>query len=98
MRLSWKECFGSRPYLRNWLRHTAATYAAAVFGRDIAAKLLAPKGNTGKRLSPKEREKQRKLREKEERKRRREERGDQRPPLSCPEGRAYRRPCPEDRV
>jgi signal recognition particle subunit SRP54 len=36
------------------------------------AKLLAPKGDTGKRLSPKEREKQRKLREKEERRLRRE--------------------------
>ncbi len=39
------------------------------------AKLLAPKQGTGKRLSPKEREKLRKQREKEERKRRREQRG-----------------------
>ena len=38
------------------------------------AKLLAPKVGTGKRLSPKEREKQKKQREKEERKRRRDER------------------------
>jgi signal recognition particle subunit SRP54 len=38
--------------------------------------LLAPKGNTGKRLTPKEREKQRKDREKEERKRRREMKND----------------------
>jgi signal recognition particle subunit SRP54 len=36
------------------------------------AKLIAPKKDTGKRLSPKEREKQRKLREKEERRQRRE--------------------------
>jgi signal recognition particle subunit SRP54 len=39
------------------------------------ARLIAPKQGTGKRLSPKEREKLRKQREKEERKRRREERG-----------------------
>jgi signal recognition particle subunit SRP54 len=38
------------------------------------ARLFAPKQGTGKRLSPKEREKQRKQREKEERKRRREQR------------------------
>ena len=38
------------------------------------ARLFAPKQGTGKRLSPKEREKLRKQREKEERKRRREER------------------------
>jgi signal recognition particle subunit SRP54 len=38
------------------------------------AKLVAPKVGTGKRLSPKEREKLRKLREKEERRKRREER------------------------
>lgn len=38
------------------------------------ARMFAPKVGTGKRLSPKEREKQRKLREKEERKRRREQR------------------------
>jgi signal recognition particle subunit SRP54 len=38
------------------------------------ARLVAPKMGTGKRLSPKEREKQRKQREKEERKRRREQR------------------------
>ena len=39
-----------------------------------AAKIVASKIGTGKRLSPKEREKQRKQREKEERRRRREER------------------------
>ncbi|MFO0891166.1 MAG: signal recognition particle protein [Isosphaeraceae bacterium] len=39
------------------------------------ARLYAPKVGTGKRLSPKEREKLRKQREKEERRRRREERG-----------------------
>jgi len=38
------------------------------------ARLIAPKQGTGKRLSPKEREKARKQREKEERKRRRDER------------------------
>ena len=38
------------------------------------AKLVAPKQGTGKRLSPKEREKLRKQREKEERRRRREDR------------------------
>ena len=38
------------------------------------ARLVAPKQGTGKRLSPKEREKLRKEREKEERKRRREQR------------------------
>jgi signal recognition particle subunit SRP54 len=40
-----------------------------------SARLFAPKVGTGKRLSPKEREKLRKQREKEERRRRREERG-----------------------
>ncbi len=39
------------------------------------AKLIAPKQSTGKRLSPKEREKLRKEREKEERRKRREQRG-----------------------
>lgn len=39
------------------------------------ARMFAPKVGTGKRLSPKEREKQRKQREKEERRRRREQRG-----------------------
>lgn len=39
------------------------------------ARLVAPKQGTGKRLTPKEREKLRKQREKEERKRRRDERG-----------------------
>jgi signal recognition particle subunit SRP54 len=39
------------------------------------ARLVAPKVGTGKRLSPKEKEKLRKQREKEERRRRREERG-----------------------
>jgi signal recognition particle subunit SRP54 len=39
------------------------------------ARLIAPKVGTGKRLSPKEREKFRKQREKEERRRRREQRG-----------------------
>ena len=52
---------------------------APVVGRAGAfnpgAKLIAPKQGTGKRLSPKEREKLRKQREKEERKRRREQRG-----------------------
>jgi len=43
------------------------------------ARLVAPKQGTGKRLSPKEREKLKKQREKDERKKRREERGD-RPP------------------
>jgi signal recognition particle subunit SRP54 len=43
------------------------------------ARLAAPKKDTGKRLTPKEREKARKQREKEERKRRREERNN-RPP------------------
>lgn len=43
------------------------------------ARLVAPKQGTGKRLSPKEREKLRKQREKDERKKRREERGP-RPP------------------
>jgi signal recognition particle subunit SRP54 len=38
------------------------------------ARLVAPKAGTGKRLTPKEREKQKKLREKEERKKRREDR------------------------
>ncbi len=42
--------------------------------RNPAGKLAAPKIGTGKRLSPKEREKLKKQREKEERKRRREER------------------------
>ena len=45
---------------------------AAAF--NPAARLVAPKVGTGKRLSPKEREKLRKQREKEERRRRREER------------------------
>ena len=39
------------------------------------ARLFAPKQGTGKRLSPKEREKAKKLRDKEERKKRRDERG-----------------------
>ena len=43
------------------------------------ARLVAPKQGTGKRLTPKEREKQKKQREKDERKKRREERGE-RPP------------------
>jgi len=46
--------------------------AAAV---NPGARMFAPKVGTGKRLSPKEREKLRKQREKEERKRRREQRG-----------------------
>ena len=45
---------------------------AAAF--NPAARLVTPKVGTGKRLSPKEREKLRKQREKEERRRRREER------------------------
>ncbi len=40
------------------------------------AKLLAPKGGTGKRLTPKEKEKLKKEREKEERKKRREMKDD----------------------
>jgi signal recognition particle subunit SRP54 len=53
--------------------------------------LSVAKGNTGKRLSPKEREKQRKLREKEERKARREARDKRQsdpggPPQSTPPG------------
>jgi signal recognition particle subunit SRP54 len=44
------------------------------------ARLYAPKVGTGKRLSPKEREKLRKQREKEERKRRREDRDRPSPP------------------
>jgi len=48
------------------LGHAAAT--------NPAGRLVAPKVGTGKRLSPKEREKLRKQREKEERRRRREER------------------------
>jgi signal recognition particle subunit SRP54 len=44
------------------------------------ARLVAPKQGTGKRLSPKEREKLRKQREKEERKKRREQRDEGRPP------------------
>jgi signal recognition particle subunit SRP54 len=49
-----------------------------VAAANPAARLIAPKVGTGKRLSPKEREKFRKQREKEERRRRREQRG--RPP------------------
>jgi signal recognition particle subunit SRP54 len=45
---------------------------AAAF--NPAARIVAPKVGTGKRLSPKEREKLRKQREKDERRRRREER------------------------
>ena len=45
--------------------------AAAI---NPAAQIMPPKVGTGKRLSPKEREKLRKQREKEERRRRREER------------------------
>ena len=45
---------------------------AAAF--NPAAQIMAPKVGTGKRLTPKEREKLRKQREKEERRRRREER------------------------
>ena len=52
--------------------------AAAGLGRAGAfnpgARLVAPKQGTGKRLSPKEREKLRKEREKEERRKRREQR------------------------
>jgi signal recognition particle subunit SRP54 len=48
---------------------TGLGHAAA---RNPAATFMAQKGGTGKRLTPKEREKQRKQREKEERKRRRE--------------------------
>jgi signal recognition particle subunit SRP54 len=45
---------------------------AAAF--NPAARIMTPKVGTGKRLSPKEREKLRKQREKEERRRRREQR------------------------
>ncbi len=54
------------------LRNITALGRAAAF--NPAAKLMAPKVGTGKRLSPKEREKLRKQREKDERRRRREER------------------------
>jgi signal recognition particle subunit SRP54 len=51
------------------------TALGRVAATNPAARLIAPKVGTGKRLSPKEREKFRKQREKEERRRRREQRG-----------------------
>jgi signal recognition particle subunit SRP54 len=54
------------------LRTITGLGRAAAF--NPAGKFMAPKVGTGKRLSPKEREKLRKQREKEERRRRREER------------------------
>jgi signal recognition particle subunit SRP54 len=51
------------------------TALGRVAATNPAARLVAPKVGTGKRLSPKEREKFRKQREKEERRRRREQRG-----------------------
>jgi signal recognition particle subunit SRP54 len=54
------------------LRTITGLGRAAAF--NPAARLMTPKVGTGKRLSPKEREKLRKQREKEERRRRREER------------------------
>ena len=54
------------------LRTITGLGRAAAF--NPAARLVTPKVGTGKRLSPKEREKLRKQREKEERRRRREER------------------------
>ena len=53
-------------------RARAGLGQAAAF--NPAARIVAPKVGTGKRLSPKEREKLRKQREKDERRRRREER------------------------
>jgi signal recognition particle subunit SRP54 len=50
----------------------ALTGLGRVAAGNPAARLMAPKAGTGKRLTPKEREKLRKQREKEERKRRRE--------------------------
>ncbi|WP_165225845.1 signal recognition particle protein [Aquisphaera insulae] len=52
----------------------ALTGLGRAAANNPAARIFAPKVGTGKRLSPKEREKLRKQREKEERKRRREER------------------------
>jgi signal recognition particle subunit SRP54 len=52
----------------------AMTGLGRAAAQNPAAKLMAPKVGTGKRLSPKEREKLKKQREKEERKRRRDER------------------------
>jgi signal recognition particle subunit SRP54 len=56
-------------------RIRAFTQIGQAAAANPAARLLPTKVGTGKRLSPKEREKLRKQREKEERKRRREERG-----------------------
>lgn len=52
----------------------ALTGLGRVAANNPSARLFAPKVGTGKRLSPKEKEKLRKQREKEERRRRREER------------------------
>ncbi|MGC8640452.1 MAG: signal recognition particle protein [Isosphaeraceae bacterium] len=56
-------------------RLKALTGLGRAAASNPGARIFAPKVGTGKRLSPKEREKARKQREKEERKRRREERG-----------------------
>jgi signal recognition particle subunit SRP54 len=56
-------------------RLRALTGLGRAAANNPGARLFAPKVGTGKRLSPKEREKLRKQREKDERKRRREERG-----------------------
>ena len=52
----------------------ALTGLGQAAANNPAARMFSPKVGTGKRLSPKEKEKLRKQREKEERKRRREER------------------------
>jgi signal recognition particle subunit SRP54 len=52
----------------------ALTGLGRAAANNPGARLYAPKVGTGKRLSPKEREKLRKQREKEERRRRREDR------------------------
>jgi signal recognition particle subunit SRP54 len=56
-------------------RIKALTGLGRAAAANPSARIFAPKVGTGKRLSPKEREKLRKQREKEERRRRREERG-----------------------
>jgi signal recognition particle subunit SRP54 len=53
----------------------ALTGLGRAAANNPGARIFAPKVGTGKRLSPKEREKLRKQREKDERRRRREERG-----------------------
>jgi signal recognition particle subunit SRP54 len=56
-------------------RIKALTGLGRAAATNPSARIFAPKVGTGKRLSPKEREKLRKQREKEERRRRREDRG-----------------------